>query len=503
MSKYTGITIGPIYETMGLTSSPAGLWGGSYLFSWIARKLIEQLLAAGISKERFVVPWFAEGSKGITLKTDKDDAICEEMRRIGVGMFHDRIIFCSEDMENALQLVQTARQSVLDELGNYLQSRQWLNDYLRVYAVELDVPQSDSPLIYMGKLLSTIELEPHFPSQEKDNPLLSMLRDKGSNRSIKESFLCSELGDRWMLLEDGSKIRDLPTLAAVSGIKDKKYSQYYAVLQSDGDSMSKLLENLKGDEQIRAFSRQCLIFCAKAAKLVKDFGGMPIYAGGDDLLALLPVVGIDGSTLLCLVERLRSLFNETFCEAQRMHDGKPTISIGVSVQYVKEPLYEALECARKMLGEAKCQTEKNACCLHLQKHSGQSIKLVLSRMEQNARQGNQLLTLLDVLCRKDNGEELLSNAGYQIELFQKLFCGSVFAPNRPAMLKNLFDNLFDNDGQKDYRAYLEKLCTLANRIFASTELPAVGKEDAEKQAVVQLQSAVRFLHFMNEKKEAE
>ena len=32
-NKYIGITVGPIVETLLLTTKPAGLWGASYIFS--------------------------------------------------------------------------------------------------------------------------------------------------------------------------------------------------------------------------------------------------------------------------------------------------------------------------------------------------------------------------------------------------------------------------------------------------------------------------------------
>lgn len=45
MSKsYIGITIGPIFETMNLVSSPAALWTSSYMFSSVTKKLCEVLV---------------------------------------------------------------------------------------------------------------------------------------------------------------------------------------------------------------------------------------------------------------------------------------------------------------------------------------------------------------------------------------------------------------------------------------------------------------------------
>lgn len=141
-----------------------------------------------------------------------------------------------------------------------------------------------------------------------------------------------------------------------------------------------MLKTLIKKDDIQAYSRKCLLFCAQAAKKILEYGGMPIYAGGDELLAILPVVGNLNRSIFRLVEQLRTLLNTCFQAARNLHGGKPTISFGIAVQYVRSPLYEALERAGDMLESAK-SGEKNAWYLNLQKHSGQSILLAEEKMD--------------------------------------------------------------------------------------------------------------------------
>ena len=41
---FIGFTLGPILETMGMTSTPAGLWAASYMFSFLTRSICEYLV---------------------------------------------------------------------------------------------------------------------------------------------------------------------------------------------------------------------------------------------------------------------------------------------------------------------------------------------------------------------------------------------------------------------------------------------------------------------------
>lgn len=514
--NYTAITIGPIYSTMQLTTSPAGLWGASYLFSYIAKQLIQCLVSgkSAISPECFIAPYFELDKEHNVILSDKDD-VCEKMRSYGVGLFHDRIIFCSQENENSLALVRDAREQVIQALAEKLNQElgrscdEWLHQYLRIYAVEMPVPENQSPLIYLGQYLSAMELEPQFSSCEKTNRLLALFenadRYRFKNLVLKESFLCRELDGDWMLFQPGTgNIKNLKDIASQSDKPaQQKYQQYYAVLKSDGDSMGKILESLSTDEEVRQYSRKCLSFCAEAADIIQAFGGMPIYAGGDDLLALVPVVGKGTASIFALVEELRTAFNLCFKLKQNTPDGNPTISFGVAVQFYKSPLYEALERANDMLRKAKSSDGKNACFLNLQKHSGQSILIFEQQMDKTVPNlFAHLETLFQKTRQKSAKENLtfLSSAGYQVEAFGPLFYEAIRnKDHRSKMLKNLFDNLFDNTDQQQFQSYLAELNVLTELIFNEQEGSA-SKEDLVR-CIDLTCAAIRAIHFMNESKE--
>ncbi|NTU79617.1 MAG: type III-B CRISPR-associated protein Cas10/Cmr2 [Chloroflexales bacterium] len=153
-------------------------------------------------------------------------------------------------------------------------------------------------------------------------------------------------------------------------------SPYYAILHADGDGMGGVIDHeaWKGDERHREISRQLDAFATEAAKTVKQQMGTPIYTGGDDVLALLPL----HTALQCakeLAERFKELMNG-FADKQERH---PTLSVGLAVVHHLIPLSDALDLARdaektakrvKVKGQNGKVQEKNALAITVSKRSG-------------------------------------------------------------------------------------------------------------------------------------
>ena len=66
-------------------------------------------------------------------------------------------------------------------------------------------------------------------------------------------------------------------------------SPYYAVLLADGDRLGAHISQLGTVEEQRSLGRTLTRFAAQAREIVEQRWGQVVYAGGDDLLALLPV----------------------------------------------------------------------------------------------------------------------------------------------------------------------------------------------------------------------
>ncbi len=176
-------------------------------------------------------------------------------------------------------------------------------------------------------------------------------------------------------------------------------SKYYAILQMDGDNMGKWLKgefNPKIKDTIhskvidtlisysegkdidelkkllcsehpvspsihQAFSRRLSKFALEEVrKIVEDYHyGKLIYAGGDDLLAFLPI-----EEVLSCAFNLQKTFKEVLSP-------KASMSAGIVIVHHKYPLYLALKEVRNAEKMAKETFKKDAFCIRVISHSGE------------------------------------------------------------------------------------------------------------------------------------
>jgi CRISPR-associated protein Cmr2 len=146
-------------------------------------------------------------------------------------------------------------------------------------------------------------------------------------------------------------------------------SPYYVLLHADGDHMGKTISEQRTIEQHRALSRSVSIFAKKVNPIVSHYKGSLIYAGGDDVLALLPM-----HTALECAKTLADTFLKQMSDfAVPDKEDKlvqPTLSVGVAIVHHLEPLSEALELARQAEAYAKSVKGKNALAVTLSKRGG-------------------------------------------------------------------------------------------------------------------------------------
>lgn len=167
-------------------------------------------------------------------------------------------------------------------------------------------------------------------------------------------------------------------------------SPYYMLLQGDGDWMGRAIDALETAAEHQAFSRQLSRFSSLVEQVVDHFGGALVYAGGDDVLAFLPLdTGLAcASTLAELFRRLLSNF------ANPEQDVKaPTFSAGLVIAHHLEALSQTLELARRAEHAAKHVPEKNALAITLSKRSGAD-RTIAGRWDRLAPQLEQMIELV-------------------------------------------------------------------------------------------------------------
>jgi CRISPR-associated protein Cmr2 len=131
---------------------------------------------------------------------------------------------------------------------------------------------------------------------------------------------------------------------------------YFAILVADGDNMGTLLDAQDSEEAHHALSAKLVEFCTTAKQIVKDHDGYPVYAGGDDVLAFLPV----HRAVKCATQ-IREAFMTILPESAKVGKKKSGLSAGVAIVHYKEPLAHSLGHARDAERAAKDGGRDSLC----------------------------------------------------------------------------------------------------------------------------------------------
>lgn len=506
--NYLGITIGPISETMSYTSTPAGLWAASYIFSALTKNICINLHNRGY--EILTLPKQA-GQAG----TSNDFFAKYDVKQDdqGIGQFHDRVYARKEDKSDIKEsdikdAIQAASSAIAEQIANALDSavdevEASLSQYLQCHYVIVDLNEGDKIAQTLANQLDALENCSNLICDVGNNPLIKMLlgEKNGSNEYLKKFIPFNrqlKIGN-----DKDFKVKDILYIATNGAAHDKqldsvrvdKQKRYYAIVQADGDNMGNVINGIddknpgtleEQEQRITAFSTKCMKYTSESTTQVEAYGGVMLYAGGDDLLFLAPLMSNDGqSNIFSLCETIsEEAFHESFYGEQDNYGEKnPSISFGVSINYYKFPLYEAFIDARTLLfGVAKNFGEKNNVAIKLNKASGQTSSFVCC-METLRKKGIQSDTtqesniilydaikdLVKETYSKENDDKnsLMHSLVYHIDKQKALFDEAL---KDEKLIANVFANAFDNDGQKAYASYIAKIKAIATQLKDSKKI---------------------------------
>ena len=194
--------------------------------------------------------------------------------------------------------------------------------------------------------------------------------DEGENSFNIEDVFFDEKnqGEILKLLRDTANRYTMPFL--------QQY-KYFCIVYADGDGVGRYLNKVltSTQEALEPASNKLFEFANQAASLIQDYGGVPVYLGGDDLLFFAPVSDVNNGklTILNLTSNLDSLFKNILAQ--------PTLSLsfGISIGYYKHPMDKLLKTAgNNLFTYAKHNKSKNTVSLSLTKHSGAKFNLLLN-----------------------------------------------------------------------------------------------------------------------------
>lgn len=519
-NTYIGLTIGPIFKTINYAKQTGELWGSSYVFSYLMKNIIRELEKCIM--DRFIVPYV--GNEDIFKNPT------------GVGLFHDRFIFKSNegDFEKVRNAVEKVKGDFTAELLQELNSintcaidenklKEYIDSYFKIFFLEVEVNPNDENekdrniILKVSKYLDAVELKEQFIDKEDVNYLFRLL----ANEKIKHSFLAkdaygeykdyypsllnialSELGIDKLPRED-SEVKEY-IKENYDGVSLKKAHEYVALVQADGDSIGKVIRNIELDNEdkfknYRKFSKCLLNYAQEAYEKIQSYGGFTVFAGGDDLLFIAPIINRNkDENIFTLIDDLSKCFNEKLKEYNRE---KPTTSFGISIIHHKYPLYFAIEESRNLLGQAKnfsvkkngkCQ-EKNAIAFKVIKSSGESFETVLGKEVDSYEKFRNILDRVFQSAKDTELEKYLKSV--HIKLWNdKVIINKI--GNNKELLKNYFDNNFNETFHNDteIKEYIKLIVKFIYSVYNENEENHISDDICAKR----IYSCLKFIRFMDE-----
>ena len=176
------------------------------------------------------------------------------------------------------------------------------------------------------------------------------VRDAGNFSRLDANYLHREFvtSERRCPLVDGARIEDRRDLAEM--LKDIYEARdgdgrqlgpppsFYALLLADGDRLGRLVSELRGETVSKALA----MFTCSVPDIVNKHDGVTVYAGGDDVFAMLPVPGA-----LACAEALSDAYRNAFAST-RAKD-RATLSAALIFAQVRLPLSYVLGEAHRLL----------------------------------------------------------------------------------------------------------------------------------------------------------
>ena len=131
---------------------------------------------------------------------------------------------------------------------------------------------------------------------------------------------------------------------------------YYAILLADGDRMGELIDRAaqarNGLEQHQKVSLALSAFARQVPETMASLGGACIYSGGDDVFGLVPLhkaVGCAKGLAKLFSTRMAKVATDLGTPTEKL----PTLSVGLAVVHMLEPVADARELARQAEALAK------------------------------------------------------------------------------------------------------------------------------------------------------
>ena len=337
--------LGPVQEFIAQAEKIGDLWAGSYLLSsivWAGLQVIPD------KEKSMVFPDLSTDAVKIALEEKKIPTIPNRFlswvpKGQGVAVARSVINACK------IKLLEFAQKADLPK-GWEPQVERFLQTSWAILPEEEQTGDMGADYKAVGRKLAMRRNVRDFVPWQEVEGLQTATKDFLSG---KESALKNKLGAMNLIKRSLSGMREKVNV----GIKET----YLAVIAMDGDKMGETLSKFKTEDEHRKFSSSLAEFANSVNEIVEKHNGYLIYAGGDDVLAVVPAT----EAIYCANE-LREKFSEKV--------NGLAASAGIAVGHRSVPLQDLVHKAHSAEARAKSNYNRNALAMSVFKRSGEILE---------------------------------------------------------------------------------------------------------------------------------
>ena len=388
--------MGPVQEFIAQAATPSDLWAGSYLLS--------DLILAGIK----AVPDYTEAVIFPNL-TKGESKVLDAMESKLIPTIPNRFLAFvpAGDGPEIARKVKKEIEGKLKILGAGLPegAKTQLDQFLQITWAVLQTPGDNMGENYakISRILALRRNVREFdPWREEDCVKKNGFNGPKDFLSGKETALKDGRGAMNLIKKElpGKIGKKIPTI-------ETDDDKYLAVIALDGDKMGVTLSGLKTKDEHRNFSKWLAEFAMSVEGMMPE-NGVLLYAGGDDVLAVVP-----SKTAINVAKTIAEAFAMKMKDFRWKDDDgiehKVTASAGIAVGHQKTPLLDLVLAAQDAEHRAKNTYSRNALALSVFKRSGEIL-------EWGCNWDSEALSLHDEIV-KSLKDELSARFPYKLAAF--------------------------------------------------------------------------------------
>ncbi len=254
-----------------------------------------------------------------------------------------------EDKEKLYSFIEVAKEAI--EKG-IVEKGEW---YTNIHCIKQAADNELQDLISLdGQVFFVNELHNYINKLQRNKDKLE--KEKSPQPAIDE--LISKINILESMIDKLNSIIDI--------IKESP-SPFYAILMMDGDSLGSKMGNPNNQQLISQALEQ---FTKLVSTIVSKNSGFLIYAGGDDVLAVLPVENVFN----CAIQ-IRVFYQKCFQATNNKEIKNSTISAAVEFAHMKTPLTKMLRDAHRLLDNvAKDGCGRDSVAVRVWKPGGTAVQ---------------------------------------------------------------------------------------------------------------------------------